>query len=127
MKSQRQGQLISGPDSFAGRLTLPPFGMSSKRAVSGLTREMLWVEGTYLHNPMTLDGFDLAGAQPAGPALVPQAQPAILSSTPHIHLCSKCIGMCICLMRRCQWGLQVLSLNSDGNASITFATPTAGA
>ncbi len=87
MKSQWQMQLNPGPDSCGGKLTLPPFDRSSRLNVFGLTREMLWVGGAYLHHPMALYGFDLAGAQPAGPPLVPQAQPAILPSTPDIHLC----------------------------------------
>lgn len=96
MKSQWQGQLIPGPDSCGGKLILSPFGRSSTMTVFGLTREMLWVEAAYLHNSMPLYGFDLAGAQPAGPPLVPQAQPAIFPSTPHIHLCSNAPGFVQC-------------------------------
>lgn len=38
---------------------------------------------------MPFNGLDLAGAQAAGPSLVPQPQPPILSSSPHIHLCNQ--------------------------------------
>ena len=74
--------------TVGGKLTLPSIDRSSRKTVFGLTRGMLWDKGAYLHNPMSLYGFDLAGAQSAGPPLVPQAQPAIFPSTPHIHLCS---------------------------------------
>ena len=53
-----------------------------------------WVprkQGTsqHLHNAVPFNGLDLARAQAAGSSLVPQPQPAILSSSPYIHFCSQ--------------------------------------
>ena len=124
MKSQWQGQLNPGPDSCGGKLTPPPFDRSSRPYVFGLTREMLWVEGPYLHHPMALYGFHLAGAQPAGPPLVPQAQPAILPSTPDIHLYSnawKLFDAQMPVMCASSFGTMVAMTR------ITFATLTVGA